>query len=369
MHLSLLGYILWDQDPILFSTDIFGNHFEARWYGLLFALSFIVGQYIMARIFAAEGKTEKQLESLTLYMIAATVVGARLGHCLFYEPDYYLSHPIEILKVWKGGLASHGASIGMIGTLYFWARKEKVTWLWILDRVVIVVALGGAFIRLGNLMNSEIIGKPTDMPSAFLFVNAGKQAATASAPGAIKSITITNADSTYTNASGQARAAVTFTFSAPGADPLLLRNYGSRQFPSSLFQFEEAHEHLRPEEYLSAPKLSPGLMEVSVAAVPRHPTQIYESVSCLLLFAGLFATWQRRKATLPAGRLFGVFMVVLFSLRFVYEFLKENQVEFEEELTFNMGQALSIPLLLFGLAILARSYRKSQSSKTGQAIS
>lgn len=126
----------------------------------------------MVIIFKRENKSEHDLNDLVWYMILGTVLGARLGHCLFYNPDYYLSHPLEILQIWKGGLASHGAGIGIITALVLYTRKKKeISFLWVIDRIVITVALSGVFIRLGNLFNSEIIGKPTNGNWGFVFVS------------------------------------------------------------------------------------------------------------------------------------------------------------------------------------------------------
>ncbi|TSA26801.1 MAG: prolipoprotein diacylglyceryl transferase [Ignavibacteriales bacterium] len=160
--------IYWNVSPDIFSI----GPVTIRWYGLLFAMSFIVGYQIMAIIFKRENRSEQDLNDLVWYMILGTVLGARLGHCLFYNPDYYLSHPLEILQIWKGGLASHGAGIGIITALILYTRKKKeISFLWIMDRVVITVALSGFFIRLGNLFNSEIIGKPTNGNWGFIFVS------------------------------------------------------------------------------------------------------------------------------------------------------------------------------------------------------
>jgi prolipoprotein diacylglyceryl transferase len=123
----------------------------------------------MASIFKKENMPNKELDSLTTYMIVGTVVGARLGHCFFYEPQYFLSHPLEVLEVWEGGLASHGAAIGILVTLYFFSKKSQKPYFWVVDRIIIVVALSGFLIRAGNLMNSENLGKPTDLPWAFIF--------------------------------------------------------------------------------------------------------------------------------------------------------------------------------------------------------
>jgi phosphatidylglycerol:prolipoprotein diacylglycerol transferase len=272
--MPILNYIIWDQSDEIFRLNlpIIGS-FALRWYGLLFASGFVLGQIILNRMYKAEQVAEKWVDVITIYMIVGTVVGARLGHCLFYEPDVYLKDPIRILKIWEGGLASHGATAGILIALYLYSRKFKFDYLWVLDRIVIVVALGGALIRLGNLFNSEIIGKPTDLPWGFIFV--------------------------------------------------------------------------RNQEIING---------VAASAMPRHPAQLYESISSFILFLVLLFLWSRRKELTPRGRIFGLFVVILFTLRFLYEFLKEAQVDFEETMVLNMGQILSIPLILAGLVILIRSY-------------
>lgn len=158
--------IPWDVNPEIFRI---GN-FAVRWYGLLFASSFLFGYIIMDKIFKNENLGQQVLDRLTVYMAVGVIAGARLGHCLFYEPGYYLSHPGEILKIWHGGLASHGAAIGILIALWLFARKQKKDFAWIIDRVAIVVALSGFFIRMGNLMNSEIYGVETTVPWGFVFL-------------------------------------------------------------------------------------------------------------------------------------------------------------------------------------------------------
>jgi len=159
--------IFWNVSPEIIKL----GPISLRWYGLLFASTFVLGYIILSKIFRNEKKPQSDLEQLSIYVILGTVIGARLGHCLFYDPVYYLSHPIEIIKVWEGGLASHGAAIGIITAIYLLTKKQKdKSMLWILDRLVIVVALGGALIRLGNLFNSEIIGKASNVPWAFIFI-------------------------------------------------------------------------------------------------------------------------------------------------------------------------------------------------------
>lgn len=173
----MLLTIVWDVSPALFHfpdwIPLLGGR-EVRWYGMLFAASFVVGYYIVQRMFVREGIKQEVLDELSTWMLIATVVGARLGHCLFYEPAFYLANPIEILKVWEGGLASHGAAIAIIIALYFFSRKHKKPFVWILDRIVVVVALAGFFIRTGNLFNSEIFGHITHLPWGFQFVRASE---------------------------------------------------------------------------------------------------------------------------------------------------------------------------------------------------
>lgn len=160
------SYFVWKVSPEIFHIGVL----TLRWYSLCFMLAFIFGFFILLRIFRKENAPEALLNDLFYYVFIGTVIGARLGHCLFYDPVYYLRHPLEILQVWKGGLASHGAAIGILIAIYLLTQKYKrYSYLWILDRVVIVVALGGFFIRMGNLFNSEIIGKTTHVPWAFIF--------------------------------------------------------------------------------------------------------------------------------------------------------------------------------------------------------
>lgn len=161
-----MSYFVWDVSPELFSI----GSLSVRWYGLLFATGFIVGYEIMQRIFKIEHRNPKDIDKLTIVMIVSTIVGARLGHCFFYEPEYYLANPIEILYVWKGGLASHGAAITiLLGIWYFVSRNKQYTYLWLLDRLAITVAFAASLIRLGNFFNSEILGIPTDVPWAVVF--------------------------------------------------------------------------------------------------------------------------------------------------------------------------------------------------------
>lgn len=272
----ILSYIHWNPAPEIFTIP--GIDWPVRWYGLMWALAFIASHFVMNRVYRIEHRTAAALDSLTLYIILGTVIGARLGHCLFYGPWFdevnadgivinegYLSHPLNMLKVWEGGLASHGGALGIIIAMVLYCRKMKESWLWLFDRLIIVVPLAGMFIRLGNLINSEIIGKATNVPWAFVFEQ--------------------------------------------------------------------------------------------IDNVPRHPAQLYEAIFCLFLFLYLYRFWKTKRNTVGPGFMFGLFCVVLWAERFVDEFFKENQVDFENSMALNMGQWLSIPFILVGIIMIVRSRR------------
>ncbi len=158
--------IHWNINPVIFHL----GPLSIRWYGVLFATSFLIGFRIIQWIYRREGRSEDELDSLFIYMFFGVLVGARLGHCLFYDPVYYLNHPIEILEIWEGGLASHGGAIGILTALYIYTRKQgRPSYLWILDRIVLPVALAGCFIRIGNFFNSEILGLPTTRSWGVIF--------------------------------------------------------------------------------------------------------------------------------------------------------------------------------------------------------
>lgn len=165
----IFNYITWAPDPEIFSL----GPLSVRYYGLFFALAFLLGYYIVDRMFKRENAPEEWLEKLFIYVMVATVIGARLGHVFFYGWDYYSQHPEDILKVWQGGLASHGGAIGILIAIWLYSKLiTKLPMVWTLDRLVISVALAAVFIRMGNLMNSEIVGSPTTMPWGFIFLKA-----------------------------------------------------------------------------------------------------------------------------------------------------------------------------------------------------
>lgn len=260
--------IEWNVDPNIVSI----GPLTVRWYGLLFALSFVIGYQIFVWIYKREKRSKKELSDLIWYMIIGTVVGARLGHCLFYNPSFYFQNPLEIIAVWHGGLASHGAAIGILLALYLYVKRRKnISYLWLLDRIVITVALAAFFIRMGNLFNSEIIGTPTDVAWAFIFTR--------------------------------------------------------------------------------------------VDDVPRHPAQLYEAIFYLFTFIVIFFLYKNNYKKLANGFLFGLFLLMIFGFRFIVEFVKEDQTYFEEGMALNMGQLLSIPLIIAGIYFVYTRFPKNTAQK------
>lgn len=363
MH--LLSYIIWNASPDIFSLPIkfwiFDFTLTLRWYGLLFALGFLISQQILYYIFKKEGKPEKDVDTLTIYMVVATVIGARLGHVLFYEPERYLANPIDIIKIWEGGLASHGATVGILFALWLYGRKKLAgqNYLQTLDRIVILVALTGALIRFGNFMNSEIIGKATHSDYGVVFARNVSEVITND--GSVKSVSYAQRDTT-SSVEGYKPIKMLLEFEPGQANSFEdYAQYVDGRVNSFLSYNPYVREHINQngeiDFKLSQDEAGINYAIISTYAIPRHPAQLYESISCIFLFAFLLWIWTKHKEKLPEGRLFGIFLIVCFGLRFVYEFWKENQVDFENSLPLNMGQILSIPLVLLGVYVLLRSYR------------
>ncbi|MBC7662015.1 MAG: prolipoprotein diacylglyceryl transferase [Chitinophagaceae bacterium] len=253
-----MTHYVWD-----FPKEIFHiGSYAPRWYGLMFAIGFMASFNIMKLIFVKEGRKVDDLSSLLTHLMVGVIAGARLGHCLFYAPEEYLANPIRILMVWEGGLASHGASIGALLALWIYQRKHRdQSYMWLADRLAIGVALTASCIRIGNLFNSEILGKPSDVPWAIIFA--------------------------------------------------------------------DTHDN-----------------------IPRHPAMIYESLSYLMLAGVLSLLYVKTKGE-KRGQMLGLMLVWVFISRFFIEFIKENQVAFENAMPINMGQILSLPFIVLGFLLLS----------------
>lgn len=268
--------IHWDVDPEIFT--LFGT-FPIKYYGLFFVSGLLLAYEVIKRIYKSENIPLEHLEKLSIYLFIGTLVGARVGHCLFYDFAYFSKHPLEIFLPfqiadgsWRftgfAGLASHGAAIGILITIFLYIRKTKTPFFWLMDKVSIGIPVACAFIRLGNFMNSEIYGKPT---------------------------------------SG---------------------NYGV------VFMRDDM--------------------------ISRHPTQLYEAFSFLIIFGLLWYLYKKKLFNNQNGFIFGLFLILMFSARFIIEFFKENQVAFEDTMALNMGQILSIPFMIVGIALLIISNKKAK---------
>lgn len=261
----ILNYIRWNLDPEI--VNIFG--FSLRYYGIFFVGGLILCIYMLGWIFKRENIPPENLQKLSIYGMIGIMVGARLGHCLFYEPSYYLANPLEMFLpiafppeggikfIGYQGLASHGGALGLVIALYFYSRKTKSSMIDTIDLIAIVTSLGCGFIRLANFMNSEIIGIATTKPWGVIFER--------------------------------------------------------------------------------------------VDNIPRHPAQLYEAISYFITFAIMLILYKKNRDRLKNGFFFGLVLVLIFTARFVIEFVKKDQVGFEDGMTFNMGQLLSLPYMVVGI--------------------
>lgn len=284
--------------------------FIVRYYSLMFVVAFALGWYITKRIFDNEEEPVEKLDSLFIWTVLATLLGARLGHVFFYDWEYFRNNPVEILLPFRfdpfefvgfRGLASHGAAIAIIIAMYFFSKRVmKRSFLWVLDRVVIPIACGGVFVRIGNFFNSEIVGHPTNHPFGVKFVR------DAYSNGEIVQTTgITNPDQAYA---------------------LLVSN--------------------------------PKFRDILEAIPAKHPAQLYEAAGYIIVFAVLMYFYWRTSLRELEGFIFGAFLVMLWSVRFLVEFVKESQGGFESALgLFSTGQWLSIPFILVGIYMMLNSER------------
>jgi len=259
----------WNIDPAILHI----GGFELRWYSLLFVSGFILGWFIMQRFFRREKISEALLDPMLYMLLICTIVGARLGHVIFYQPDYYFGSWkgfLEIFMPWKGGLASHGGAVALLIGIWWYAnkygKKNDFDFVWVLDHLVIPVSFAACFIRLGNLFNSEIYGYHTDLPWGFIFQRNGE-------------------------------------------------------------------------------------------TLPSHPTQIYEALAYLSLGVVFMYLYWHKLEKIYRGTFVGIFLIGCFSARFLIEFLKNDQVDFEAGMFLNMGQILSIPFILIGIGFLVYAYK------------
>jgi prolipoprotein diacylglyceryl transferase len=365
-------YALWNASPEIFTIP--GIDWPVRWYGFLFAMAFVASQIVMNRIYKTELRPQKHLDILTLYIILGTVLGARLGHMLFYEPQTILENPLEIIMIQKGGLASHGGAIGILLAMWLYCRKTKENWRWIFDRLIIVVALSGIFIRTGNLMNSEIVGKPTDASYGVVFLNPtahelGISDYRRSAKGELTEIPDENIEDISFSQTGRDTM-----FDSVTATELLVKVKTKKMMPLDYYaelaarlgsaaqkRADEQHIFVNDRTMIPAydPKGTSNEFTLKAYGIPRHAAQMYEAIFCVLLFLLFYYLWLKKRDKFPQLFLFGLFCTLLFTERFLDEMLKENQVDFESGMSLNMGQILSIPFVIGGVIIMIWSKRKN----------
>ena len=282
--MQLFCSVTWSADPVIFDIGFF----SLRWYALMFIVGFYIGSKLMEVYYKHDGVNPEKVYTLFLYCFIGTIIGARLGHCLFYDPGYYLANPIEMLKTWKGGLASHGGTLGVFLAVLVYARRDHRSALWVLDRLGIAVAPVAALIRVGNLFNHEIYGHVTSMPWGFRFIE---------------------------NVGAWSR----------GAEP--------------------------------------------VYTEPCHPTQIYEALCYLAVFAVNAYLYYKTDARNRRGLLLGVFFTGVFGSRFLIEYVKNVQESFEEGMILDMGQILSIPFIVGGIWLIVRAMRRPATANISGELS
>jgi len=357
--MSFLNFVIWSPSPDFFIIP--GLNHPIRWYGILFALGFVFSQQVMIWIFKQDGKQEKHVDKLTVYMVLATVIGARLGHCLFYDPSYYLSNPIAILKIWEGGLASHGGAIGIIFSLYLFSKKLPYSFFWITDRIVIVVCLTGFMIRTGNLMNSEMEGVETNADYGVVY--AAYTENFLSTDEDVESIDFRSGGSMTSDKAGYVPLTVVIEYKEGVKFDSVKQQAIEGRMTQVLNQYSKIKQHIdfggAPLNYRTYENENgTAIVEIYGKGIVRHAAQMYEAFYCLILMVILFWFWHKKRDSLPAGFNFSVFLIILWSARFFDEYFKMNQVDFEEGMALNMGQWLSIPLVLTGLITLIWIYNR-----------
>jgi len=301
--MDALMYIIWNANPVIVTI---GDR-PIVWYGLLFASGFLIGQQILTRIFKKEAgkeekfqkQAEKDIDTLTIYLVLATIIGARLGHVLFYEPDKYLANPIDIIKIWEGGLASHGAAIALFIAMWLFARKRASNWsfLKVADRVAIVVALTGCLIRFGNMMNSEIYGIPTHSNYGVVFTHTSTEAFL-SPNSPVSDVSYEKEQKSDSSQFVPVKVLLTFKESiGEKQQQVYIESNLSNMFTG---RYSYLSDHLTfdygvPVNY----ELTGNSATIHMLGTPRHPTQLYESFTSLILFGILLFLWNKRKEHTP----------------------------------------------------------------------
>jgi prolipoprotein diacylglyceryl transferase len=366
--MNVFGFISWDVAPELITSPI-----TLRYYSLFFAISFLLGFYLIKKMMAKENAPESWTDKIFFYVFIGTILGARLGHVFFYEPDYYMSHPLEILKIWEGGLASHGAAIAVIISLWLYAKfVTKKSFFFGADKVVITIAIAAALIRLGNLANSEIIGERSDSSTAIFFEHEAKNNATSILNNHIDLEDHFTINDVSFERSENVLDTLNFSYPLATLKVILSPKEGTQNnlekanFVAKSFQ-NLTLEHIKTEDYHYFSTKRPiktfaageyMILEVPVGLIPRFPTQIWEALSYFVLFIILMIGYWKKQWYRREGLLFGIFLTFLFGARFIIEFWKEEQTDLTGNSMLTMGQWLSVPAILIGIFIIVRAIKK-----------
>ena len=340
--------ISWEMDRGL---DL--GFISLRYYSLLFAGGFVLGYFLMKKMFRDAGVTMDKLDTLLTYVVIATIVGARLGHVFFYEWDYYSQNPTEILKVWKGGLASHGAAIAIIIAIIIYSKRVlNKSSLWMLDRLVITVALAGALIRMGNWFNSEIYGEIGNSALQTVFLNPPKERIMDAFPY------ITDIEFELQNSEVITDSVIypVYFMRIRTDSTQVARHTAEYAIVNQIVPYingldRDAKNIIFPDDYHPDFHISgtPGVFFGYIYGVPRHPTQLYEALGYFIIFLILYRIYLVQNLSVRRGFIFGMFLILVFGFRFFIEYFKEVQVVSEIGDTLNLGQKLSIPLVLIGI--------------------
>jgi prolipoprotein diacylglyceryltransferase len=362
---EILAFITWDVNPNLIESPIM-----VRYYGVLWAVSFFIGLFLMRKMMANDNAPDEYTDKVFIYVLIGAVLGARLGHVIFYDWDEYKNNLVDILKIWEGGLASHGGLIGVVLATWLYSKRvAKKSFLWSADKIVVTVALAACLIRVGNLMNSEIIGRESDSDMAMFFkYSAEEDIASQIARSTDEQIIAQDVEIDYQNANENVCVVKIKVISEGTISQENLTNLKTnlKSWHSEESQFFDPYnDHIKTSQNADMDLVqvdgNKGFIRFNVEIIPRIPTQIWEAVSYLLIFIFLFWAYWKQHWYKKEGLLFGLFLTLLFGARFIIEFFKENQVDdITDAAMLNMGQRLSIPAVLVGIFFIVRAFKNPE---------
>ena len=361
---------LWQPDIYIFQTEIF----SLRWYSLLFVLSFIFGRFIVVRSYKIENGYDSTVDLQMLYMVMGTLLGSRIGHVFFYEPELLNRNLLEPFLFWKSGLASHGTAIGILLGVFFYSFELKLknfkikvkdrlrrgyNYFQVMDRLIIVVALGCALIRVGNFINSEIIGKPTEKNYGVVFTKPVEDLIKNQLPF-VREVVFEETGKFHEAGKPILKTRIVFEGEKYKEERIRksVRKRLGFLFPVGISDYSHvinplgasvAHTFTRNENQFE--------LQMETLGIYRHPSQLYESLTYLLIGIWMYFLWDKHRIDLRPGSLLGLFLMVAFSGRFFLENIKENQVAFEAQFSINLGQILSIPLFVCGVYVFFRNFK------------